>query len=387
MLKAVILKSVILKSVILKSVILKSVILKNVLLKNVLLKNVLVKSLVVACGTAIGAFAFVQAADACSRILWNDNKLAVVVSRTMDWPESTEPKLVVFPRGTPRDGGRVGNETVVAQNAAKWTSKFGSLVTSVYGIGAVDGVNERGLGIHLLYLTATDFGPRDASKPGIHAGLWGQYLLDNAESVAEALKLLDGIQIVMAEARGRKATVHLAMEDASGDSAIVEYIDGKPVVHHGREYRIMTNDPTYDQQLALLKQQDFSKPSSEMTLPGNVNARDRFQRAAYYSALLPEPKNQREAIAGVLAIARNVSVPFGAPYKGFGIYNTEYRTAIDLTNRRYFFELTTSPNVIWADLMKFDLSPGAPVRELDPDNIDLSGEVNADFRPLTKAPF
>ena len=72
-------------------------------------------------------------------------------------------------------------------------------------------------------------------------------------------------------------------------------------------------------------------------------------------------------MAGVLAIARNVSVPFGAPYKGFGIYNTEYRTVIDLTNKRYFFELTTSPNVIWADLAKFKLAKGAPVRVLNPD--------------------
>ena len=43
----------------------------------------------------------------------------------------------------------------------------------------------------------------------------------------------------------------------------------------------MTNDPTYEQQLALLQKQDFSKPSSDMPLPGNVNPRDRFQRATY----------------------------------------------------------------------------------------------------------
>ncbi|MDD1633408.1 MAG: linear amide C-N hydrolase, partial [Methylococcaceae bacterium] len=85
-------------------------------------------------------------------------------------------------------------------------------------------------------------------------------------------------------------------------------------------------------------------------------------------------------MAGVLAIARNVSVPFGAPYKGFGIYNTEYRTVIDLTNKRYFFELTTSPNVIWADLAKFKLAKGAPFMVLNPDNIKLSGEVSGKFR-------
>ena len=105
----------------------------------------------------------------------------------------------------------------------------------------------------------------------------------------------------------------------------------------------MTNDPPYDQQLALLQGLDFSHPSSDTPLPGNVAPTDRFARASYYAALLPEPRNEREAVAGVLAIARNVSVPFGAPYKGFGIYNTEYRTVSDLTHGRYFFELTTAP--------------------------------------------
>ena len=59
-----------------------------------------------------------------------------------------------------------------------------------------------------------------------------------------------------------------------------------------------------------------------MPLPGNVNAVDRFQRAAYYSALLPTPTSQRQAVASVMAIMRNVSVPFGAPYGDFGVYET-----------------------------------------------------------------
>ena len=41
------------------------------------------------------------------------------------------------------------------------------------------------------------------------------------------------------------------LADATGDSAIFEYIDGKLVVHHGKQYSVMTNDPPYDQQLAL----------------------------------------------------------------------------------------------------------------------------------------
>ena len=87
----------------------------------------------------------------------------------------------------------------------------------------------------MLYLTSTDFGPHDANKPALHAGLWAQYILDEAATVTEALALLDHVQLVMAEAHGSKTTLHLALEDAASDSAIVEYVGGKQVVHHGRQ--------------------------------------------------------------------------------------------------------------------------------------------------------
>ena len=88
----------------------------------------------------------------------------------------------------------------------------------------------------------------------------------------------------------------------------------------------------------------------------------------------------------MLAIARNVSVPFGAPYKSFGVYNTEYRAVSDTTNKLYFFELTTSPNVIWTDLKRLDFRPGAPVRTLEPDSIDLVGDVTRDYA-RARAPY
>lgn len=305
----------------------------------------------------------------------------------MDWPQTTEPILTVFPRGIQRDGGRFGSENVVKENPAKWVSKYGSMITQVYGIGSSDGFNECGLGMHCLYLRATGFGSRETSKPGMQMVMVGQYLLDNAATVKEAVALLDNVEPVVVELHGFKSTVHFAIEDSAGDSAIIELLEGKWVVHYGREYQIMTNDPKYDEQLALLKKQDFSKPSMDLDIPGNVNAVDRFQRAAYYKAVLQEPKSEQQAVASVLAIARNVSVPFDAPYHGFGVYNTEFRTVINLTTKRYFFELTDQPNVVWVDLSKFDLKEGAPVMVLDPHDIELSGNVSAKFQKAEKVPF
>jgi penicillin V acylase-like amidase (Ntn superfamily) len=299
----------------------------------------------------------------------------------MDWPESTEPLIVAFPRGRRRDGGVAGGVPVVAENPLRWTSRYSSLVTTIYGIGTIDGINERGLGVHGLYLKSTDIGPRDPAKPGLHTALWAQYLLDQAATVAEALSLMDELQLVMVSARGYDANIHLAIEDATGDSAIIELGRGGQIVHHGRQYALMTNDPSYDQQLELLSQQDFSHPSRDMPLPGNVNPIDRFQRAAYYLALLPEPRTVREAVAGVMAIMRNVSVPFGAPYGDFGIYDTEYRTVGDLTGRVYFFELTTSPSIIWIELDGLDLTEGADPQAIDPYDESLNGNVTSRFSP------
>lgn len=314
----------------------------------------------------------------CSRVLWNSNDLAVLTGRSMDWPESTEPLIVAFPAGRERDGTHPTG-VVEDANPLRWTSRHASLVTTVYGLGTVDGLNDAGLAGHALYLVATDFGPRDPAKPGVHAGLWLQYLLDQAATVDEALALMAEIDIIPVRAHGRDASLHLALEDAAGDSAIIEFAGGKPVIHHGRQFTLMTNDPTYDEQLALLSKQDFSHPSRDMPLPGNVNPVDRFQRAAYYSALLPTPSSQREAVASVMAIMRNLSVPFGAPYGEFGVYNTEYRTVADLTNRMYFFELTTSPNVVWVRMDGLALAPGSPVLAVDPYDETLVGDVTERF--------
>ncbi|MFD7610773.1 linear amide C-N hydrolase [Streptomyces sp. NPDC059828] len=331
----------------------------------------------------------------CTRILWNTNDHAVLAGRTMDWPESTEPVLTVFPQGLKHDGGKLADAIVVADNPLLWTSRYGSLVTTVYGAGTADGINEAGLAAHMLYLDDSDPGPRDPDRPGLQIALWIQYLLDSAASVGEALALADSFQLVPIEMRGFTATVHVALEDRSGDSAIIEYLAGERQVHHSRDYTIMTNEPAYDEQLRLLEKQvstlrrlGHDGPDSEIPLPGNVNAIDRFQRAAYFTSLLPRPADEQQAVAAILAVTRNASVPFGAPYGSgrFATYNTEYRTVCDLTGRRYFLELATSPNLLWAELDRFDLSPGAPVMTLNPDGLLLAGDVSGAFAP-SPAPF
>jgi penicillin V acylase-like amidase (Ntn superfamily) len=190
-----------------------------------------------------------------------------------------------------------------------------------------------------------------AAKPGIQSALWAQYVLDSFSTVEEALANMDKVQpvtvAIQIHGQTQRGTVHLALEDATGDSAILEYIDGKLVVHRGRQFRIMPNAPSYDEQLTLLGERDYSKATMDTQVPGNVNPRDRFQRASYYLAVLTKPDSERQAIAGMFGLIRNVSIPFGAPVNG-STFDTEYRTVSDLNKVVYYFELTNAPNVIWA---------------------------------------
>jgi hypothetical protein len=69
----------------------------------------------------------------------------------MDWQEDLQSNLWIFPRGMKRDGG-LGEQVSLA-----WTSKYGSVVASVYEGGTADGMNEKGLVANLLYLAESEY--------------------------------------------------------------------------------------------------------------------------------------------------------------------------------------------------------------------------------------
>jgi penicillin V acylase-like amidase (Ntn superfamily) len=303
----------------------------------------------------------------CTRVFWSENRLAKVVSRTMDWAVSDDPVLWAVPQGTRRAAGDV-----------TWESRFGVVGLSMWDCGTTDAVNTAGLAAHALYLGSAGFAA-PGSPGAITNLLWAQWVLDNCPTVNEAVAALHDRPIVSAPIRGQELGCHLALEDASGDSAIVEPIDGKLRVHHGPEYQVMANDPPFDEQMENLRH--YRPFGGDRPLPGGIESIDRFVRAAFFLHYLPEPSDLPEAIAGVVNIAGTVSCPPGAPYEDFGVYPTWWTSAIDLTNLTYYFWSHSSPSLIWAELSEIDLHPGAPVRSLNPREPGLAGDVTARLIP------
>ena len=315
---------------------------------------------------------------ACSRTLWKAEGQPVLVGRTMDWTGKMGTKLHVMPKGIERVG-------MTDKNPLKWTSKYGSVVATVWDGATTDGINEAGLNANLLYLAETKYGQRDPTRPGLAVGLWAQYFLDNFATVAEAVKAADSFQVQPFELihRGKPADapVHLSLADASGDSAIIEILEGKTVIHHGPQYTVMTNSPVYDEQLVLLKQ--YEGLGGKKPIPGTMDAEDRFARGAFYLTKLPEkPESYQEAVAGVLTVMRNMATPLGAvdPVKP-NVSPTQWTTICDLKNKRYYFEFSRMPNVVWVDLEKLDLSKGASEQVFNlAKDIEAAGEVSGKFQ-------
>lgn len=316
-------------------------------------------------------------ASACSVAFWNNNKLAKTVARTVDLYMSDQAMLEVLPRGLEKQGE-------AGENSARWKSKYGSVVvTAFHTATASDGMNEQGLAGHLLYLDGTEYEKRDASRPGLSNGLWLQYALDNFKTVSEAVEGLTNIQLVSNSIGGRPWPLHLAIEDASGDSAIFEFIQGKLVIHQGSQYNVMTNEPAYDLQLANLKK--YKLFGGKLSMPGDIDPLSRFVRIASYLKTLPEPKTYVEAIAGALSVIRSAMVPFGAEDTSQGIstdtWPTLWVSVADLTNKLFYFNSTTAPNIIWLDFKNLNFSEGAAHLQLDPANLALVGESSKALKP------
>ena len=330
----------------------------------------------------------ISSAMACTRVVYLGANDQVITARSMDWKSEITSNLWVLPRGMERSGE-------AGPNSLRWTSRYGSVVTSGYDISTTDGVNEAGLSANLLWLVESQY-PKfdDKSKPGLTIAAWAQYVLDNFATVAEAVKVLEQqpFTIVSDNVPGedRLTTLHLSMSDASGDSAIVEYIGGRQVIHHSRSYQVMTNSPLFDQQLALNSY--WKQIGGTVMLPGTNRAADRFARASFYINAVPQDQAPNLALASVFSVIRNVSVPYGLTTPGEpNISSTRWRTVFDHKRKLYFFESALTPNTFWVDLNALNFSQGSgKVMKLDlgpNQNHAFAGDATASFQPAQAFKF
>jgi len=371
---------------------------------------------------------------------------AAYSARTMDWRFDSKTNIMFTPRGLDMDGG-CGHHLPQAERCKKWSSKYWSITSSINEWlstkisnftatnfsydedGATDGINEAGLGVHLLYLGGTGYSDYSPLANGVTYSRWVRYLLDTCATVAEAKAAMRDTPILGVGIGGPAGIglmgAHLALEDRSGDSVIFEFVAGAlqqypkdsdgPNAGFGRDFRVLTNDPPLPQQIAnrnrFMKAQADGKlslsceeiqPGSSAfndkdypnrCLPGDITSRDRFARLSYFLDYLDGTGKQPHEIAAELrAVLFSAVEPPGAPdlepgsemvctVLGQCEVTTYWYTVTDYGQNLYYFGKYADLNTVFIDLNNDLLRNSKEIMYLRAPGFPLSGDVTSKLLP------
>lgn len=149
----------------------------------------------------------------------------------------------------------------------------------------------------------------------------------------------------------------------------------------------MTKSPIYSEQLKLNAYWQTRDRNQE--LPGSIQSPDRFVRGSYYVQQLPPSPDPGQALAGVMSVMRNISVPWGTPDPEHpNISPTWWRSLIDQTNQVYYFDSALSPQMVWVNLKQIDFKPGSGIRAIKIEGNDaLQGNVTNQLRAAATIDF
>lgn len=141
--------------------------------------------------------------EACTRVVYKGPQNTILTARSMDWRDEIPANLWVFPKGIEHTG-QTGPKSV------KWTSKYGSIISSSWDIASADGMNEKGLVANMLWLGESQYPKFDpkGNKKGLSISLWAQYYLDNFATVKEAVEFSRKEPFVIVSDYSRHRKIH-----------------------------------------------------------------------------------------------------------------------------------------------------------------------------------
>ncbi|MGA8794044.1 MAG: choloylglycine hydrolase family protein [Candidatus Binatus sp.] len=325
---------------------------------------------------------FAKLAPACTSIRLRAGDGTVVYARTMEFAIVLESDVIMVPRGYARTG-----TTPQGENGLKWTSKYASLGINT-GSGMpflVDGVNEKGLAVGLLYFPGTvgymKYSAGEASKT-IAPWEVGSWILENFATVEEVKQNIGSITVpaVVVKQLDFVPPLHYVVHDASGKSVVIEYVEGKLHVHDN-VLGVMTNSPAFDWHMTNLRNYvnfslvnvppvkvgsitltGFGQGTGMLGMPGDFTPPSRFVRAVAFSTSALPAKTGEEAVLLAFHLLNNFDIPNGLSreehkdeHGNIVADYTVWTSAYDLKARRFYFRTYENSQIRSVDLMKMPL--------------------------------
>lgn len=340
-----------------------------------------------ACAALVAATtAFAPAAQACTSFMLTAKDGSKIYGRTMEFGVDMKAQVTLLPRALAMAGSLPNG-----QQGKQWTSRYAALGMNGFNLPIiVDGLNEKGLAGGMLFFPGyAKFVPAaDAPKAKALAS-WEflAWVLTNYASVAEVRQAIAAGEVVITDTvqadLGIAPPLHYTLHDLSGESVVIEPVDGKLVVTTN-PYTVLTNAPDigwhmtnlrnystlsaqYPQPLKVMGQTltPFSTGAGMRGVPGDQSSPARYVQAVAYVATLPAPADAWSGVRNAEHILNHFDLPNGSTgeytgIKGQGSFELTYWSAIsDLSNQRFYFKTYDNQQLRFVDMKDFDLNAKA----------------------------
>ena len=303
---------------------------------------------------------------------------SVVYARTLEFSINIHSNIIMIPRNYSMKG-----TSPFEGKGLVWKTKYAVVGANAEGQKLlVDGVNEKGLAVGTFYFPGyanyqqVDRSQANESINSVELGVW---LLTNFATLDEVKQGLKKIKVSNAIFKpwGFTAPVHYLVTSPTGNSLVIEYVNGK--LHlYDNPLGAFTNSPDFNWMKTNLRNyvnlsplnvseikvnnktvRQLGQGSGMHGLPGDFTPPSRFVRSAAFTASSIPLENAQRAIDQAFHLLNNFDLPKGAireNQKGKELIEyTLWTSAIDLSNKRFYFHTYENRDLKMVALNAFDL--------------------------------
>ena len=309
------------------------------------------------------SFSYNQQARACSSFKLQKGKKLVYGHNLNEGDIGVPGLLFVNKRGifkTGRTWSEIFTKEQSNPSSFAWISRYGSVTFNTFGRDLPDGgMNEEGLFIWEMN-DDTQY-PKNKDLPKLNQMNWMQYILDNCRTTDEAIKTASEFEI---DGWGW----HYFVGDAQGNTAAIEFIKGKVVVHKGKEMPVpgLFNEP-YAREMDILRYYkgfggDYEPDLNDSKVP-------RFVKTAVMTRDYNPDENIVDYGLKMLDQLMVDDVP-------------EWSVLFDVRSRTVYFKTRINPEIKKLSMAQVDFSNNSPTLIA---NIDMKegGNMYAELQPFT----
>ena len=323
-------------------------------------------------------------------LLASDEDNSAVVGRSMEFGEDLGSQILVGGRGTKKHGAAPD----LPLGGLSWTAKYGYVGLNVAGLHMphliCDGMNEKGLSIGALWLPGfTEYSPAVTNNAqALDVTHFTNWVLGNFATVAEVKTGLTGVQIWGGPLTRAKIPLHFSIHDASGQSAVLEFLDGSTQGQwQVNPVGVLTNAPPFAWQLTNIRNyvglssvdaqpitiggNSYPPPghgSGMRGVPGDSTPPSRFIRLLFQKQFAMQPANSADASKLALHLLNTVDIPLGTsaakneqkPSKGNDDY-TQWVVIKALTARTFSYRTADNPTLMQINFDELDLDDAREV--------------------------